>query len=572
MSFVNRPLRRLAVVLAGLAFLLAFVVSTASAHASVIGTTPGDGSVLQTRPASVSVVFDQPVETGFGTLRVFAPDGSRVDVGDAVHPPGRADTVTVRIGPPGADGPARGTYTVAWRVVSADSHPVTGGFTFSIGTPSAVTVRPAVLAPNGSRMVGVVFGAARWSAYAGFALLVGGGVFVAVCWPGGFWNRRMRRLLAAAWTVLLLGTAASLLSQGPYAAGVGYGRALSTLGTTMGTRLGEALAARLVLLVLLLLAIPLRSRIPRRSAVGLGALAVPVLAVTWTVADHGGTGSQVPIAAPADVLHLTAMAVWLGGLAALAGVLLPTGDGEAIAVAVPRFSALAFGGVVVLAVTGAYQGWRAVGTVPALTATDYGRLLLGKIAGFCLLIGLGAAARRWIGRHLATGSAWPTWRRPAGAPAAAPSADDISALRASVAMEVAVGVSVLALTAVLVAAQPARAAYDPPVRAASGFDAGGPAGRGTVRLAVDPARVGYNTIHLDVLDAGRQPVRLPEVDAAFLLPAAALGPLPVQLIDTGAGHYLAMTPVALAGAWQLRVTVRTDDIDETTVTFPVKVR
>ena len=91
-------------------------------------------------------------------------------------------------------------------------------------------------------------------------------------------------------------------------------------------------------------------------------------------------------------------------------------------------------------------------------------------------------------------------------------------------------------------------------------------------LAIDPAKVGYNTVHLDVLDPGGRPEQVPEVDAGFLLPARQLGPLPVRLVYTGTGHYIATTPVAIAGAWQLRVTVRTDDTNETTVIFPVKVR
>ena len=64
--------------------------------------------------------------------------------------------------------------------------------------------------------------------------------------------------------------------------------------------------------------------------------------------------------------------------------------------AVIRFSPLALGCVVAIVVTGTYMAWRDVGTLVSKTATTYGRLLLLKIAGLCMLIGLGYLARRRI--------------------------------------------------------------------------------------------------------------------------------------------------------------------------------
>jgi hypothetical protein len=55
------------------------------------------------------------------------------------------------------------------------------------------------------------------------------------------------------------------------------------------------------------------------------------------------------------------------------------------------------------------------------------------------------------------------------------------------------------------------------------------------------------------------------------LDAQRIGPLPVTFTDVGTGHYRATTPVTIAGAWVLRVTVRSDAINETTIAFPVNV-
>ena len=115
---------------ATLALLLA-VAPAASAHATVVATSPGGGSVLASAPASVGVSFDEAVTVSADSLRVFDPAGVRVDVGGAAHAGGDAVAVRLRAGL------VRGTYVVAWHVVSADSHPVQGAFTFSIGAPSA---------------------------------------------------------------------------------------------------------------------------------------------------------------------------------------------------------------------------------------------------------------------------------------------------------------------------------------------------------------------------------------------------------------------------------------------------
>src|SRR5262249_48692281 len=138
------------------------------------------------------------------------------------------------------------------------------------------------------------------------------------------------------------------------------------------------------------------------------------LASTWAVADHAGTGIQVPLAVPSDILHLSAMAVWGGGLVTLVTVVLrrQASPGAArrtdqrryqaataeAAQAVSRFSPIALGCVAILVVTGSYQAWRGTGGWAALFDTTYGQLLLAKIGGMCALIALGGLARQRVAR------------------------------------------------------------------------------------------------------------------------------------------------------------------------------
>lgn len=575
-------LRRLLTLPILIVALLLLTAQGAFAHATVVATSPGDGQILSTAPHQVSMTFDEPVQLQFGALRVFAPNGARVDNGTPSHPGGHADQVTV-----GLDtGSGTGTYTVAWRVVSADSHPVQGAFTFSVGKASASAANPATLNPHGSTTVGVLYGLARTIAYAAFAVLVGAAAFLLAWWPAGAGSRVVRILLASAWSGLLIATAGVLVLQGPYSGGFGIGRALDSgvLHATLSTRLGEALTVRLallaataVLLAWLYTRLPNASRRARALAASAGGLLTVAIATTWAVSGHADTGIQTALAVPVDVTHLTAMAVWLGGLAILAGIVLGRGGPRQPAEKarlVRRFSPVALSCVVVLVGTGTYQSWRQVGTLSALTDTAYGRLLLVKLLGVLLLIGLGYLARTWIARHrdAPDGLDGPDGPDDVGADPAARVA--ISALRRSVAGEVAVGICVLALTSALVNAPPGRTAHTAsigPVSGSAAFDTGGPGGTGTIQVTVDPARTGTDTMHLYTLGSNGAQEQVLEVRASFSLTNRNLGPLPVKLRNAGAGHLMGGVTVPVAGAWQLAVTVRTDDIDETTVRIPITI-
>jgi len=571
-------MRRLACVAAVVVAVLLAVAPSASAHATVVSTSPSDGQVVAAAPTVVSVRFDEPVQMQFGALRVFSPSGSRVDEGAPSHPAGHEDTVQVGLG----SNLGRGTYTVAWHVISADSHPVSGAFTFSVGASSVTSVSQDTLNTAGSRTVGVLYGIARGLAYGGFALAVGATGFVLCCWPAGARSRRVRALIGAGWGALVAASVAVLGLQGPYDGGFGLSRVFDTsvLHTTLGTRLGTALAVRLVLLgvfgaglVILLPRVERASARLRIIAGSVGAAVAAGMAATWASVDHAGTGSQVALALPLDIVHVLAMGTWLGGLAVVVAALLrpaaaATGgiggtggagvDLPVLAAAIRRFSTIAACCIGALVITGTYQAWRQVGTLGALTGTVYGKLLLVKLLGVGLVIALGYLARVWIAHYL-NGSG---------------TADSVAIrqLRRSTALEVVLASGVLAVTAMLVNAPPARTAFAAPVSATVAFDTGGPKGKGSVQVFVSPAKAGNDLVHIEVVDASGQPEVVPQVTATLSLPDRQLGPLPISLDGAGTEHYYATTAIPLPGRWQLAVTVRTDEIDETTVMVPITIR
>ena len=148
-----RPVARAAALLvAGCALVVPIgLAPAASAHDAFTGSTPKSGSTLTTAPTSVTVSFEEPPLAAGLAVAVTAPDKSLVSSGDPVL---TGSDVTVALEPLTASG----AYTVAWRVVADDGHPVTGtfGFTLALGasaTPSATattTVTPALAATSSS--------------------------------------------------------------------------------------------------------------------------------------------------------------------------------------------------------------------------------------------------------------------------------------------------------------------------------------------------------------------------------------------------------------------------------------
>jgi copper transport protein len=565
---------------------------TAWAHAVLVSTDPARDTVLATLPTEVSLTFGEPVQLPPGGQRVFDPDGVEVDDGHTSHPGGRGDVVQIGVRP----GVAQGSYTVAWRVISADTHPVSGAFTFSVGHPSATPAATAA-PPGGSTTVGVLYGIVRALAYGSFAALVGAVALMLFCWPAGAARMVAPRVAVGGWAALLMATVGTLLLQGPYGNGIGIGDALEpgAVTTTLELPLGSALVARLLLLTVT--AIYLRQlvqRLPTATpkvgvalAVGGAVLAIGI-AATWSTSGHAAVGLQPEIALPVDVAHLVAMSVWLGGLLVLALALRrpPTEPDEQreLATAVTRFSPIAFGCVTVLVGTGTYQSWRQLGSWSAFLATDYGRVLLFKLIAVGALLAAAALSRRAVGqmRSRPTAEHQPV-SVGVGSPAS-PTPTPIDSgvpdpmLRHTVLVETAVALVVLGLTAVLVNAEPGRTALAaaatqaPTTDRTITYDTGGSSGTGTLDIRIKPARTGPNVVNVTVRSTRDAAVDLPELDAKLSLPDQHLGPLTLTVTRQGPGRYRADGQIPLAGTWQLALTVRTSDINETTVRLPITIR
>ncbi|MFF0475299.1 copper resistance CopC/CopD family protein [Streptomyces sp. NPDC004284] len=681
---LGNALARLLILAAALLGTLLAGAAPASAHAALTGSDPKDGAVVAVAPKEVNLTFSEQVAMGTDSIRVLDPAGLRADTGEIQN---LCSGSVVRYGVELRAGLPDGTYTVAWQAVSADSHPVSGAFTFSIGAPSATSVAVPEQTAGGG-LVGLLYGIARYLSYAGFIVLVGGGAFVLVCWPRGASIRTVQQTVVRGWLTLTGATLALLLLRSPY---TGSGKLtdafdLAGLKTVLETKTGAALTSRLLLLgaaalfVAVLFGAYAKRTDPKEKkdlafGLGIGGTVVAAgIAGTWALAEHASTGLQPGIAMPVDVLHLLAVAAWLGGLTVLLVALYRTPSVERSAV--DRFSKVAFGSVAVLAATGLYQSWRQVGSWSALTGTRYGQLLLVKIGLMAVLVGIAWISRRWTRRladptpreaagadpaggeadpadpadqvngetgpadqadgeadepevsevpgeapdvtvtepETATATATATATTTATVPDPGPAPDperaaqlarqraavatarrkrerdadpERTGLRRSVLTEAAVAVVLLAVTTVLTSTEPGRteeeagsagsvsgpaAVPDRPVDIRLPFDTGGVDGKGVVRLSLDPGRTGANALHLFVERPNGKPLDVPEIKVALTLEAKNVGPLPVAPDRIQTGHWSASgVQFPMPGDWKIQVTVRTSEIDQTTIDKNVKI-
>ncbi|MFG2789073.1 copper resistance CopC/CopD family protein [Streptomyces sp. NPDC048419] len=416
----------------------------ASAHAALTGSDPAQGVVVDKAPSQVTLTFSEKVATSDDSLRVLDPKGKRVDAAKPSNVSGTSYAVQLKSGLPD------GTYTVSWQVVSADSHPVAGAFTFSIGAPSTTSVK-VVGQEVGGGVVGWLYGFGRYMSYAGFIVMVGGAAFVLACWQRGSGVRPLQRLVVSGWLSLTAATLLLLLLRGSYTSSgkVGDIFDLGLLGQVLQTKTGAALVSRLLLLAAAALFIAVlfgaydkREDEEKRDltfGLAIGGFVVSAgLAASWAMAEHASTGLQPGIAMPVDVVHLLAVATWLGGLCALL-VALYRSQTPIESTAVRRFSQVAFGSVLALVATGIYQSWRQLGSWSAFTDTSYGQLLLVKIGLVCVLVGIAWFSRRWTAQLADTAPAETRQREKAHVSAGSTTAKDAAAEGSTDAKETAAG-------------------------------------------------------------------------------------------------------------------------------------
>ncbi len=551
------------------------LAAPASAHASLSRTDPPSGAILANAPRTITLSFTENVRPVADRIRVIGPDRARVDTA-AAQVTGSEVTVPVK-----ADA-GRGTYLVTYRVISADSHPVAGSFTFSVGSPSA---DPPTAVDSDNRQVrtevAVALGVARYLGYAGLVLLVGPLLFLARLWPHRMSRRTPAKLVAAGLGFTALGTLLEMLLQGAHVSGSGlFDISAAALGDALGGTFGTTHALRLA--VLAAIAVLLRPFVRPGGPSTVDAGIVGFLGVvgigTWPLSGHPGASPVPTVSVVADAAHLGAMAVWLGGLVLLGGVLLRRASGRELAAILPVWSSWALLAVVALVVTGVAQSIIEVATPGALVNTRYGRLVLAKIVLLAGVVGLAWYSRGLVVRLAGTEPARVPAAVGVGGSGGGDDPDDGSGtaaaaevapaspglLRRLVLAELAVTAVVLGVAAALVQTPPARSVSTE--KAAGPYTVTVTTALYRLRAEVDPVRVGANTLHLYAFSPGGVAQNVVEWRVTVAPTDGSIEPLIVPVLPVTDDHAVAQPNFPTPGEWELRFTLRLSEVDQATAT------
>jgi copper transport protein len=355
--------------------------AVASAHATLRYTTPKFGTELQRSPAHIALHFDQLVKVLPGSIKVMNGVGDQFALTSRAE--GRNVVADVR--------PLKlGAYTVRWRAISADSHVVSGVWTFGVRVPA-----PAVANAYGAGGPTTTEHLVRWLWFLGLALTIGALGLRIICLRGLAVPLALERRIVVASglgaVVSLQAGIAAFSLRAEDALQLPFGSFLyGDLSPMTATRFGQAFVA-MTLGFALVLALLFLAWLLDRTELLVPAFVLALLfagGLSWSGHDALDPGSSWKTAI-ADWVHIAAASVWIGGLATMVG-LVWYGAPQLRRQAFLNFSRMATVLIALVLGAGTYLSIVRLPHLHDLWTAGYGRVLLVKIGLVCFALVWGA--------------------------------------------------------------------------------------------------------------------------------------------------------------------------------------
>jgi len=568
------PARLMLASAAAIAFALAAPL-TAAAQDEVSNTlssvTPADGDTLSASPAELVFTFTRELGADDALRAAVSCDTQPQNTG--VPQPSDDDerVVTVEILTP----LPRGGCTVIWSLVDELEQLITEGrLAFSVQNdpaptetePPADAATTTTAAPttttSGSDDEGSTGGAewlGRVLSTLGIMIIFGALVLIGVAWPEGPEYVITVRFLRSMWALALVGTVLFLVAFTADATDRSLGASLSPsawFDLADAGWPGRAAIARLVLVIATGWVVMRPERVIDPTT-QLPAFGIPLLAIVAVGLSRTG-GDLAPIGVLVGIGHALSAAVWVGGVALVARVVLAGPGDDDLVQAVRGFSRISLPAILGTIITGVIQLVRLDGG--SLFSSGHGRVLLLKAVGVAAMVFVAVTARQMVSARLARAQEMTV-----------PLADRF---RRAFSAEAAIGVAVLMMSGWLLSLTPPRivetdnANYPvtvPFVDDATGID---------IDVKITPARVGQNGIRVEVM----APEQISNLVLLFVPPAGSTAAPIEQSIPnlTGIGAALLRAsdgiPLDDSGTWtiQLSVVTPTGAVTGATSSFEVQ--
>ncbi|EMK3849878.1 copper resistance protein CopC [Listeria innocua] len=372
-------------------YILIVPVQHVSAHAYLENSNPADQSHIKTAPEKVTLVFNEEIEADFPLIEVKDSSGKRVETGKTAVSKKNDHMVEASL-------PAElkaDVYSVSWRVVSADGHAVSGVISFKLGDTKA-TFQSTEVPSNAFDLQ--ISSVQKAILYIGFSLFIGMLVFGLGLYPRKeqLTAKITTRLKKIIWfAIAFLGTALlmQLFVQTSITTGVSISESFQPdkLAAFLTTKTGYIWLSELISwLVLVIFTVIMVRKNKQWSWFALLTESALIGYLIFAKAQNGHAAASADkiVSITADMLHMIAASVWVGGILVLLFVLPKTGKAREVW---SRFAIIAIIAVASILVSGLLMAVMNIGQMSNLFTTNYGKILLFKIGLFLLmaLLGLG---------------------------------------------------------------------------------------------------------------------------------------------------------------------------------------
>ncbi|PQZ53472.1 copper resistance protein [Bacillus sp. MYb209] len=476
-----KVMRRLGAWLLIACVFIILIPKSASAHAYVVKSNPNENETLKKAPSVVKIEFDEDIQVSrFNTLFVRDTSGKRVDLKDA-----HIDKKNKKLLEAGLKENLRnGLYSIQWKAISADGHPIQGVIPFRIGLAEAGTDDIQVEEMGYVPQIDMIM--ERGILYTGFSLFIGVLLFNLILYKGSASQVRSRSKKII-W-ISLFGIFISLLFNLPLQAkmnaDVSWLEAFDPLllkETLQLSVFGYVWMAQMALISMLIIVTYFAVKREKLSCFKVWSIPIVLfigLLAMKALNSHAYGLKFKGIAVVMDFLHLFAASLWIGGLSSIVLLLRKEDDKWTMYWdAIKRFSPWATGAVIVILLTGLFNSTFFIPTIHSLFDTKYGLALLAKILLFVCMGILGII-------HYVKARMRAQQR-----------------LGATVKVEFIIGIIVFVIVAFMTNVQ------TPPMPPAGPFTESKQLDNGyELTLHVSPNKVGQNTFHITLKDENGQPV------------------------------------------------------------------
>ncbi|MEH7096550.1 copper resistance CopC/CopD family protein [Neobacillus vireti] len=523
--------------------------SFAAAHAYIIKSTPSENEILNEAPKKVSIQFDETIQPSFNSIEVFDSAGKRVDQKNGRVNASNPSIIESDLN----EDLSNGTYSIKWRVVSSDGHPVEGVIPFQIGNgdtedSSTIDNESKGYTPQFDLII------IRWLQYVSNALFVGILFFYLFVLNKQLTQEVsvkdiLSKLLQFSFITLCISIILSLPLQATIESGSSWSKILNLqvlrefiLNSTFGELWFIQIIGLFVLSITSFLLIKNKFKpilVWISFILGIGLL----LSKAFT--SHAASSSNVILTITLDFLHLLAASVWIGSLFVLVS-LVPLsrkiGAKELFFDSIKKFSKWGIILVILLTLTGFIASLSYIPNLRALLFTDYGRVLSGKILLLVLMIAFAAVNLVKGKRHREKGLASSLWG------------------------ELITGIIVLVLSVLLTNLPTAMSSPGPfkETRSITGSK---------LTFEATPNVIGKNTFAVSLRDQKGEPMKdIEQVTLTFTSLEMDMGNDTKTLIKVQDGKYESKgMNFNMAGRWNVHVHVLTKDLDTLDTDYKVLV-